>query len=527
MPRPSLDVQAAQARLLQMRAERGILARGEVAAKTTVAERAERPIAAEAAVAGHPIEVNWPLVNARKELTRLRSTFRVVAPRPPVEQPAQVVAHPLTGQATRRLPGKGAAVPYSHSDSTNTHTSNTPAGTTSGDAAAVPTTNIVAAITSSMTACIDPNAAVGPSPGAPTARHPSSVKVYPDIALGMLRREQAATGRVWLLLRAIDVDGRGWLAADETRAVLCDIESPLRLCGRRRLRQLLAQGEGLFWQRDGRDRIWLRGPARVAAGLGVARLGNRPIDVPTATLLGGIGDVRAHLYATFHSGRAREMTNVELRMTNDERATNSPYVLHHSSLGAPIARDTLADLSGVCPRSQAAYERRAGIIARANIALGERVTAGGPPGPAEQERAWRHGRALFHFKDHHGQQGPPRATYLAWRLPNDYGAGRGHRQRPKGRQKRINRQLADLFTKGMTGNGEPKIAKRFFATAAEAIRKGESGISPGGLKAGAVPVTRYWPGRVGRSSHGCGPRVWSVLMDGSAVMGGTVALGGR
>lgn len=326
MLRPSPDVQAAQARLLQMRAERGILAHGEVAARTTVAGRAERPIAAEAAVAGHPIEVNWPLVNARKELTRLRSTFRVVAPRPPVEQPAQVVAYPPAGQATRRLPGKGEAASYSHSNSATIHpaphTPNTPVCTTSINAAATPPTNIVAAITSSMAVCIDPNAAVGPSPGAPIARHPSSVKVYPDIALGMLRREQAATGRVWLLLRAIDADGRGWLAADETRAVLCDIESPLRLCGRRRLRQLLAQGEGLFWQRDGRDRIWLRGPARVAAGLGVARLGSRPIDVPTATLLGGIGDVRAHLYATFHSGRAREMTNVELRMTNVEFGRN-------------------------------------------------------------------------------------------------------------------------------------------------------------------------------------------------------------
>ena len=36
-----------------------------------------------------------------------------------------------------------------------------------------------------------------------------SVTVYPDIALAMLRQEQAAAGRLWLLLRHLDVDGRG------------------------------------------------------------------------------------------------------------------------------------------------------------------------------------------------------------------------------------------------------------------------------------------------------------------------------
>ncbi len=432
----------------------------------------------------------------------------------------------------------GKATSCSHSDETAihpaTHTPTTPSRTASATTAATHPANTVAAIASSIAARIAPNAAAGPSPGAAVAQYPRSVKVYPDIALGMLRGDQAAAGRVWLLLRAIDVDGRGWLAAEDARAALCDVDSPLRLCGRRRLRQLLAGGEGLFWQRDDRDRVWLHGPARVAAGLGVARLGNRPVDVPLATLLGGIGDVRAHLYATFHSGRAKEMTSVELRMTNDGRATNSPVVLRHSSLGAPIARDTLADLSGVCPRSQAAYEQRAGIVARANIALGERVAAartanravGGSPGPAEQERAWRHGRALFRLKDHRGRQGPPGATYLAWRLPNGYGAGRGHRQRPKGRQKRINRQLADLFTKGMTGNGESTIVKRFFSTAAAAFKvqggRGAEGQGRKGLVTGGLNACRrlrptahrrpaaYWPLTTVHSSAVSGWGVWAV-----------------
>ncbi|HMT20817.1 MAG TPA: hypothetical protein PKE20_06150, partial [Promineifilum sp.] len=220
-------------------------------------------------------------------------------------------------------------------------------------------------------------------------RH-SSLKLYPDIALGMLREERTAAGRVWLLLRALDAPGRGMVSLDDARAALCGKESPLRLCGWRRLRQLLAEGEGVFWARErGRvddcplptahsplptahcplptiHRLRLFGPARVAVALGVRRLVGRPVGLPLSALLGPIGDARAHLYAAFHSGRARGIPNDELRVTNEEYL-NSSLVTRHSSLGMPIARDTLAALSGVCARSQAAYERRAGVAARPNI----------------------------------------------------------------------------------------------------------------------------------------------------------------
>ena len=400
-----------------------------------------------------------------------------------------------------------------------------------------------------------------------------SLKLYPDIALGMLREERTAAGRVWLLLRALDAPGRGMVSLDDARAALCGKESPLRLCGWRRLRQLLAEGEGVFWARergrvdDGRrttvhcplptahsplptphcplptaHRLRLFGPARVAAALGVRRLVGRPVGLPLSALLGPIGDARAHLYAAFHSGRARGMTNDELRVTNEEGALHSSLVTRHSSLGAPIARDTLAALSGVCARSQAAYERRAGVAARANIALGERVAASCPAGPAEQERAWGHGRALFRLKDYGGRHGRPGAVYLAWRLPNAYGLARGHQTCPKGRQKRINRRLADLFTKGMTGNGAG-IEKRFFGTAAAAFKNYELRITNyewkrraarrGAAVHPATPVAplptthyplptascrpgdscrpaAYWPLTTGHSPAGGGWGVWAV-----------------
>ena len=48
--------------------------------------------------------------------------------------------------------------------------------------------------------------------------------------------------------------------------------------------------------------------------------------------------------------------------------------------------------------------------------------------------------------------GPAGETYLAWQLPNSY-LGQ-HQHRPKGQQKRINRELKDLVMQGMPGNGE-------------------------------------------------------------------------
>ncbi len=62
----------------------------------------------------------------------------------------------------------------------------------------------------------------------------------------MLKQEQVACGRVWLLLRYLDEAGQGWVAPDEVRRLLTDTDSSLYLFGERQLRKLLAQGEGLF-----------------------------------------------------------------------------------------------------------------------------------------------------------------------------------------------------------------------------------------------------------------------------------------
>jgi hypothetical protein len=162
--------------------------------------------------------------------------------------------------------------------------------------------------------------------------------------------------------------------------------------------------------------------AKIAAALGVSRLFSPPVALPINVLLKRIGSVRAHFYASFHSGR-----------------------IHSSNHGKPIARATLRELSAVCSKTQLLYETRAGVKRKFNYAVGGAVSSN-----EIHEHAWKHGRALFFFTDRKGLLGAAGQSYTAWQLPNTYVGP--HERQPKGRRNRINRELADLFQKGMTGN---------------------------------------------------------------------------
>ena len=215
------------------------------------------------------------------------------------------------------------------------------------------------------------------------------------------------------------------------------------------------------------------GLVRVAAALGVEKLAGKPVALPVKVLLGPIGDVRAHLYASFHSGR-----------TKTERT---------GSASSPISRATLADLSGVSPRTQHSYEKKAGVNVRSNLAVGSPVGA-----VCAQEQAWRHGQALFPFTDFRGKQGKAGQTYHAWQLPNTYFGPHAHLGRGRGR--RHNRQLADLRRHGGVGNGQRGgVVQRYYENGASAEK--EWG------RCGRGPV--YWPGKKARM----GVVLWWVMEE--------------
>jgi hypothetical protein len=311
------------------------------------------------------------------------------------------------------------------------------------------------------------------TPSADAWPHGRTVRLHPSLALAFLRTGQTACGRLWLLLRALDADGRGWLSVSEVQAHLTRRDAAGRLCGPRQLRALLQQGRGLFWQRD-KTHIWLASAVQVAYRLGVARLSGRPLALPVTVLLQPIGLLRAHLYASFHSSRmGRDGTE-----------------------GKPISRAALTAVAGVSRRTQHAYERRAGVRVRANIAIGPRLNS-----DQVETAVWRQGQAAFIWTDREGEQGTPGQQYLAWRLPNSY---RGpHHRLSRGRQRQRNRQLVDLRHKGDVGNGRETAGpgrRRYAANGVQAeryARRWGLGVYWTGSRARRGPVVWYLLGEDG------------------------------
>lgn len=279
-------------------------------------------------------------------------------------------------------------------------------------------------------------AAVAPE----TAVLPELVKVYPSLLVGFLQSRQAAVGRVYQLFRAYDThtSGPGWLQEDDARALLTD--GPWQVMTWRRLRQILAAGEGLVWTRDDCGRVWLHGPARIAKALGCGRMQGHPVYLPVAALLGGMQQVRAHFYASWHSGRGKE-----------------------GSRPAPVSREALEQLTGVKERSQRDYDQVARVVKVDNLA-----TLGIDSDQARQDATWKHGRAVFTIVDHLGLQGQKGQRRLMQKLPNAYLPA--HDEAPRGRQKTINKQIGNPVIYEGRGNDGAGVNRIFHRNGAQAAR---------------------------------------------------------
>ena len=289
--------------------------------------------------------------------------------------------------------------------------------------------------------------------GARAETRRADIAISPDIALAIIRTKRSAAGRLWYLLRALDGQGKGWHDLAAVRPLVTTPSGQYRICGRRQLRNLLRQGDGLFWQLQA-DRLWLRRPARVAAALGLTKVVHRPVTLPLAKLLGPLKTVKAQLYAALHSARTPNHSN-----------RNKP------TCSAPIARQTIENLTGLSRQTQRQYEQLARVDSRRQFAIG--------PNPTPelcQELAWLRGNSLFTYRDRRGRFGQPDQSYLAWQLPNRYQGP--HERLSRHRRRRLQRELTDLLTKGTTGNGlvvkemtpaafEP--GKRYWAEVAAAV----------------------------------------------------------
>ncbi len=281
-----------------------------------------------------------------------------------------------------------------------------------------------------------------PAPQSLTQR--LSIDIQPDIALAVLKREMAAQARIWWLCRHLDADGRGVITVARLREALCEKRAPLRVVGWRRMRQLLRDGSGTFWERDNFDRLWLYGRGRVATALGVTYLRRKTVALDINALCGTIGGVRAHLHATFHAARGRD-----------------------GGSDAPISRATIADVTGVPQRTQQHYEHVAHVARQQNISIAQPQTASN-----RQSYVSRHGRAAFTLVDKQGKFGRINQPYNARRLPNSYQTPLRCRQASSVR--RHNRRLHTLVHNQGQGTVQPpayvSTHRHYFTDARLALR---------------------------------------------------------
>ncbi len=237
----------------------------------------------------------------------------------------------------------------------------------------------------------------------------ATVKVYPTIALAILRREHSAAGRVYFLLRER-------LTAKPSKFRIVIHRRTSKQNAWRNLRGLLKRGEGIFWTRDEKHhRLWLHGAHRIALALGCEKLADEPVLLPVKGFLQGIQKVRAYLLASFHTGR--EKLNK-----------------HGRHVDRPISQAQLEALSAVSDRSQRRYHKAARVKVRKNYTLGTVCEA-----DELKERLYDKWGNAFAFKDVKGRHGRAGNCYLASRLPNSYQTSLA--QCARGRQQKINAYL--------------------------------------------------------------------------------------
>ena len=264
---------------------------------------------------------------------------------------------------------------------------------------------------------------------------PDTVRAYPSLLNAARRGGRVSHMRLYLLCRALDLAGSGVVDLDRVKLYYTLKDSPYYLYTSKRLRQILAAGTGIFWERHTEGRLWLKSPDKIAAALDVDHIAGTPVALPVWPLLDSHKDAAAAFYGAWHAARGDDPN--------------------------PISRGTIRKVTGACKSSQIVYEELADVQARRNIAIVGDATKEGM-----QSAAWRFGH-VFKFKDHAGKVDPRRRgwVYVAVCRPNSYRSP--YTTLPKGRLRRINTSLHNLVTMGR-GKCEDDILRIYHGDGAAA-----------------------------------------------------------
>jgi hypothetical protein len=305
-----------------------------------------------------------------------------------------------------------------------------------------------------------------PAPvGAPTRGIEEDIYHHGEIALAANRAGQSIHYQLWLALRHIDANGRGWLSQKSAQEAFCAEDGRAYLYKTPRLRQVLREGNNAYWRLDeANGRIFYLKEARLMSHLGLRPLTGRHVAITAGQIFTSIQTFRAHCFAAWLANRVN-----------------------------PISQATIEQLTGIPARTQLRYCQLADVATTANLSIGPRHNQ-----DAAQEAAWRH-EGTFKFVDFRGKQGPAGRGYVAWHLPTSYSvnADQGSRRR----QKRTNNQTIDLRHNRDAGNG--RLVACFFCNGAMAI-KAANRQTPGRTEA---PTDHYWPGIKARSKS----QLWHCL----------------
>jgi len=165
----------------------------------------------------------------------------------------------------------------------------------------------------------------------------SSVEIFGYTASAILRAKRASVGRVWLICRMMDVDGSGRVQYGTLSSLVTCPGMPYHCISKKRLRQILIQGDGQFWnvQRDKKGRpyrIYYFSEARVLRNIGHTAPTGYAVSFGHDEITAPIDEFRAMLYEAFHAGRT----------TWTER---------------PIARETMAAMGLPSAETQRTYEK--------------------------------------------------------------------------------------------------------------------------------------------------------------------------
>lgn len=231
------------------------------------------------------------------------------------------------------------------------------------------------------------------------------VSIFGTTAGAIQQHDLERCAQLWIAAKVLD----GWrhsgrVELERLRSLMVD---DYEILSRRRFDQVVAQGDGVFWERGrgrgGQKWLYYRSEARVAFALGVRVVSGFALVVNLDEMLRtrNIRRLRTVFHDLFLSGRGE----------------------------SPISRQSIARATGTSAESQRSYEEERGIERRTVLAIIGRYNAHEMASQRyrdEHDAESRSGGPAFAFVDYHGLCSPANTSkpservYIARQLANSY-----------------------------------------------------------------------------------------------------------